>query len=198
MAEKFKPCSIEGCNGNSHRSAKGARGWCRMHYKRWQRHGDPCAGRAPAGEISSFIDSALIAQTDECILWPFARNSAGYGHFMLDCRWHNAHRFICEKVHGSPPEIQYQAAHACGNRACINPRHLRWATRSENMMDCVDHGTISRGKRNGQAKLSEADVHKIRALRGKMKQREIAAIFQIGQQNVCLIQTGKSWGWLTK
>lgn len=41
MATKFKSCSVEGCNGNSHSSAKGARGWCGMHYQRWKIHGDP-------------------------------------------------------------------------------------------------------------------------------------------------------------
>lgn len=32
----MKPCTIEGCHEAHH-----ARGWCRTHYRRWQRHGDP-------------------------------------------------------------------------------------------------------------------------------------------------------------
>jgi hypothetical protein len=31
-----KVCSIEGCE-----TGAAARGWCRKHYNRWQRHGDP-------------------------------------------------------------------------------------------------------------------------------------------------------------
>lgn len=33
------PCSLEGCV-----SPVKARGWCAMHYHRWQRHGDPLGG----------------------------------------------------------------------------------------------------------------------------------------------------------
>lgn len=35
-------CSIEGCE----KPAK-ARGWCAMHYRRWQVHGDPAASLRP-------------------------------------------------------------------------------------------------------------------------------------------------------
>jgi hypothetical protein len=37
-------CSVEGCDRPVHQ-----RGWCRAHYMRWWRHGDPLAGRGPAG-----------------------------------------------------------------------------------------------------------------------------------------------------
>lgn len=32
-------CSVEGCEDRCH-----GRGYCRVHYKRWQRHGDPLGG----------------------------------------------------------------------------------------------------------------------------------------------------------
>ena len=35
-------CSIDGCERE-----KAARGWCRPHWKRWRRHGDPLAGGSP-------------------------------------------------------------------------------------------------------------------------------------------------------
>lgn len=40
-------CSIEGC-GRPVRQ----RGWCNRHYLRWQRHGDPLAGRPPWDEFT--------------------------------------------------------------------------------------------------------------------------------------------------
>ena len=39
--DKSTTCSIEGCE-----RAKLARGWCRAHYNRWKRHGDPLGGAA--------------------------------------------------------------------------------------------------------------------------------------------------------
>jgi hypothetical protein len=36
-----KTCSVEGCDRKHY-----GRGYCQGHWKRWQRHGDPLAGRA--------------------------------------------------------------------------------------------------------------------------------------------------------
>jgi HNH endonuclease len=41
-----KLCSIDGCNREHY-----GRGWCRLHWRRWSRHGDPMImTRASAGE----------------------------------------------------------------------------------------------------------------------------------------------------
>lgn len=40
MAERFKACLVDGCNGNAAKPGSG-RGWCTKHYQRWQKHGDP-------------------------------------------------------------------------------------------------------------------------------------------------------------
>lgn len=56
-------CSIPGC-GKPH----DARGWCKNHYGRWSRYGDPLAGRIPPnGEPYRFlVEEILPYRGDEC------------------------------------------------------------------------------------------------------------------------------------
>jgi hypothetical protein len=48
-------------------------------------------------------------------------------------------RIMCEEAHGPPPTPKHDAAHdtpnGCIGGLCVNGEHLRWATRSENMLD---------------------------------------------------------------
>jgi len=54
-----------------------------------------------------------------------------------------------------------------------------------------------KGSRHGMSKLSDADVRRIRALRGKRRQADIAVSFGISQSEVSDIQTGKRWRHVT-
>jgi len=96
-----------------------------------------------------FIDYALSINTNKCILWPFAiRKSSGYGAF--DIRENgrkinvDIHRYIC-KISNGIPELGKEAAHTCGNRICINPHHLYWASHLQNMQDAISHKTLKGG-----------------------------------------------------
>lgn len=112
-----------------------------------------------------FIADALSSDIGECILWPFAvRKSSGYGahSFRRAGKKGNldAHRYVCELAHGQAPTRWYQAAHSCGNKLCINPRHLRWAFPTDNMTDAIEHGTLRGGGRYRQRFFEEhiADI----------------------------------------
>jgi hypothetical protein len=137
-------CSIEGC-GKPHE----AHGWCGPHYKRWLRHGDPLAGRNTSpGEAERFFCEIVLAhEGDECLSWPYSRNTKGYGKVRLGRRSHIVSRLACELVHGPAKSPVYEAAHSCGNGhlGCVNPQHLSWKTRRENEADKFIHGTRSRG-----------------------------------------------------
>lgn len=102
---------------------------------------------------------------------------------------------MCILAHGEPPLENSFATHSCGNgdEGCVNPQHLRWGTHQTNMDDMRLHGTTPMGERNGFAKLSENDVRSIRALSGKMKQRDIGELFGIKQPYVSQILSGKTW-----
>lgn len=127
-------------------------------------------------------------QGDDCLMWPF-RGPNGYGVFGYLGKQYYAHRYMCELVKGPPPTPEHEAAHSCGRGqfGCVNPCHLSWKTPSDNQRDRRLHGTKSSG---GRGRLTDEQAAQIRALRGAMPQREIAAMFNTSRANVSLIMTG--------
>lgn len=165
-------------------------GLCKRHYMRQWRHGDPLAVRKP---VMDFVNQAVASSTDECIPWPYSTNK-GYGQIMHNRRPIGAHRLVLI-LHGGPPsDPKMEAAHApgvCHNPACVNPRHLRWATHAENMADTILDGTTQTGDRSVTAKLTAADVQFIRdsSLPGK----ELAGMFGVDPSNITKIRKRKTW-----
>lgn len=103
---------------------------------------------------SEFIDYAISADTNDCIIWPFAvRQSSGYGAHSVRSKGektnYDVHRYVCCQAHGPAPK-GLEAAHKCGQKLCINPRHLYWATPSKNMQDALEHGVLRGGGRYRQ------------------------------------------------
>ena len=190
----MKTCSAPNCPAPATK-----REWCRKHYLRWWRHGDPLKTyRPPNGTATQFIETALSYQADDCLIWPFARHSNGYPRININGHTTGAHRVICARAHGSAPSPKHEAAHLCGNGhlGCISPFHLQWKTRQENNDDKFVHGTHQRGETANGAKLTEAQVREIRNLKGIMKQADIAVMFGISRPTVSSIHLRKNWGWL--
>jgi hypothetical protein len=102
-----------------------------------------------------------------------------------------AHREMCRLAHGEPPTPKHEAAHSCGSHACINPNHLSWKTRSENQMDSVRAGRVYRGGRRGKLNRNLAD--RIRRLKGKLTQDEIAQMYEVTHSTVAKIHRGELW-----
>lgn len=192
MAPKFSTCSVDGCN-----NPPKARGWCEAHYQRLRRYGDPTGGgplTTPRGKPREFFEAALIYQADDCLIWPYGRR--GYtGYASMGSQ--GVHRLVCERVHGPPPSSSHQAAHSCGVRNCVNPRHIRWASKKENFADELMHGTRIRGTKSWNAKLTEDDVREIRRLRLYLSEPQIAAMFNVTRPTVASIMQRRTWAWLS-
>ena len=59
------------------------------------------------------------------------------------------------------------------------------------MADTILHGTAARGENNGMAKLTVADVKKIRILRGTNE--DVGNIFGVGPTAISRIRLRQSW-----
>jgi hypothetical protein len=97
----------------------------------------------------------------------------------------------------SPGELL--VCHTCDNPPCVNPLHLFLGTVKDNSDDMVAKGRgkppDSVGERNGAAKLSAADVVRIRnMIHVGMTNVAIARHFGVGHAMISRIRRGRSWG----
>jgi hypothetical protein len=191
MARPKSICTIPDCGKD-----RKAHGYCNGHLRRWQKYGDPLAGQAYKNSVKPWAIRHAKCQSDECLIWPFALTKSGYGIVNLG-NGHNmiASRYMCLLAHGEPPTPKHEAAHNCGkgHTGCVNPKHLRWATRLENIDDMIGHGTSVHGSRNPQARLTEFDVREIRSLYRRVGQREMAEQFGVTRGTINAIVRRRSW-----
>jgi hypothetical protein len=148
----------------------------------------------------AWIKRHVNYQGDECLIHPFRmRNGKGYAMLAVNRKPVGAHRYMCELAHGAPPEPGMHAAHFCGVRDCVNPRHLRWATVKENHADKITHGTHNRGSQHYSAKLTEEQVTAIlpRLRRGESQSR-IATEVGVSRGTIKAIARGKTWKHITE
>ena len=189
-------CAVTGCNKVARKA-----GWCPMHYQRWRRKGDlfSVKSKAANGEPQRYLAEVVMPyQGSDCLIWPFGRLGNGYAMVNLPGRSSVVSRIVCETIHGlGDPALD--AAHTCGNGhgGCVNPHHLVWKTRTENMADTLLHGTRRRGERNPRVKLTADAVREIRTMRLSFTQQAIADKFGVSRLTVSSILNGKRWGWLS-
>lgn len=187
-------CIVEGCGKKHH-----CKGYCGSHFMRWRTHGDPLAGGTYNGEpMRHFREVVSHYDGEDCLAWPYALDGRGRPQLTVDKVHRVLARVLCEQEHGPPPSDSHEAAHNCGVHWCVNRHHLRWATTAENTQDRFLHGAIIRGTKHYNAQITEEQAREIRALKGKMLQREIAEIFGVKASLVRGIHNGRTWAWLDR
>lgn len=126
----------------------------------------------------AFIKANMAYEGDDCLKWPLHLDKrTGRGWASFNGRPIRAHRLMCIMVHGDPPTPAHEAAHECGNGhlACVNPRHIKWKTKSENRRDSDRHGTGVRSRYGSAGRLTLAQAEEIRALPWpNLDQKEVA------------------------
>lgn len=124
-----------------------------------------------------------------CWNWIGGIRKDGYGQFHFRKHTVAANRisyFIAYKI--DPGENQVQ--HACNNKKCVNPRHLKLGDHSQNGKDYYLDGGLA-----GNSKIDFEIANKVRFLwsTGLYFQREIGEMFDITQGNVSRIINGETW-----
>jgi hypothetical protein len=106
---------------------------------------------------------ALVDATGQgCWPWTGSKNPKGYGRCSAFGRGGLlSHRVAWALTNGDiPPGLVVR--HRCHNPACCRPAHLLLGTQAENIRDSVRDHRHTFGERNGNAKLTEANVLAIR------------------------------------
>lgn len=182
-------CSIDGCTRPVYK-----RGWCGAHFGRWERHGDPFAGQ---GTEKYLTDRIKFGGPTDC--WPYQEGTpTRSGHLLIS--WHGRKRLVHRVIYElkvAPIPDGMLVMHRCDNPPCVNwTNHLRLGTVRENNLDRDLKGrhVALAGSRNGSSKLSEWQVHEIRAAcRAGQPQRRVANRYGVSQGLVSLIMRGKAW-----
>lgn len=141
-------CTIVDCD-----TQQVARGWCRKHYSRWERYGDPLhlERSAPGSPLYERILARPTETFGTCLLWTGSCNSYGYGSIerVVDGKVQKpgVHRVVFEAVYRPllPGEVVDHECHnlaawaglceggvSCLHRRCINSEHLRATSNKEN------------------------------------------------------------------
>lgn len=146
---------------------------------------------APKNSSEAFLRAHGGHTGDDCVIWPYCCNAAGYGLAVVNGEQSLASRWMCILAHGEPPTPDHEAAHSCGNPPCINRTHLQWKTPVENQADREVHGTTNKGERNGKTSLTAADIRTIRAAPPDLA----ALVDRFGVSKGCIskIRSGQRW-----
>lgn len=127
-------CTFSGCA-----SPLKARGLCSGHYQQMRKGKEltPLGEALRQAKASPSRDEAFWMRVDkgpDCWQWTGSTTTRGYGVFKYKSERTYAHRHSLELALGESLG-ERMVDHLCHNSLCVNPRHLRPASNSENQQN---------------------------------------------------------------
>jgi hypothetical protein len=181
-------CAVAGCERPYY-----AKHYCRLHWERSYFNGAPIVRvvlpGTPAAERLEFYSE----RSGKCLVYTGHLDRYGYGQITIDGQMRTVHRLAYELAHGPIPK-GLVVRHKCDNRPCIDPDHLEVGTNKDNSEDQVKRGRTTKGSKNGEAKLTEAQVVEIlAALDGGALAIHLAKEYGVGNSAIGRIRRREAW-----
>ena len=105
---------------------------------------------------------------------------------------YSVHCLVMLAFKGTPPKDK-EVAHNNGVRDDNKLTNLRYATKVENSLDRIEHGTSNKGERHGRTHLTETDVRVIRKISKQFLGKELARRYNVSTAVISNILSRKSW-----
>ncbi len=176
-----------------------ARGLCQKHYRRLIRYGDADVSKFIRGTVHErFLHNLVKGDEDVCWNWVGAKTSRGYGVIQEGEKGSAlllAHR-VSYEVHKGAIPAGLLILHSCDNRACVNPKHLRAGTQSENIKEAFAKGRkaapVAFGESNPRSKLTLEQAKFIKA-HPELPHTELADLFGLSPNCIRGVRIGRTW-----
>lgn len=141
---------------------------------------------------------AKVDKSGDCWIWQGGADQNGYGYIYDEKRRKNAkaHRVSYEIANrfSKPIPPKLLVCHKCDNPPCVRPDHLFLGTNKNNMEDMVAKGRQNKGEKNGQAKVTAADVIEMKRLRKLgATYKELGDMFGLEQRTASMAVRGVNW-----
>jgi len=184
-------CYVEGCGRDTY-----AFGLCSKHYQRLKATGTVEDGPFAQEPLEKrFWKKVDKREENDCWPWIGAISHSGDGVIGVNGRNKSAHRISYELCKGEIPEGMH-VMHSCDNPKCVNPRHLRSGTASENIKDAFDKGRKQApklsGEQNPKSKLTLEQVRFIKS-NPQLGHKAIADMFGLSPNAIRGVRIGRTW-----
>jgi hypothetical protein len=107
------------------------------------------------GEPLKWFFDHVNDETNECVIWPYANTGQITHRYGFIKNFGETHIMACKIRNGPKPFDEAEAIHSCCHTLCMNYRHLRWGSHSDNMQDRIkdgNHNTVILITFNGNTK----------------------------------------------
>lgn len=150
---------------------------------------DPHPSLRDAIDVTRFWGLVDRRGEDDCWEWQGYLDKDGYGTFQWQGQRVGAHALALSFTSGELKSTGLDTRHSCDNPPCVNPHHLVFGTRLENV-----HDMISRGRDARQGKLTDSQIIEIRERRaGGARQIDLAKQYGVSDGQISMIVRGKRW-----
>ena len=118
-------------------------------------------------------------------------NGTGYYRVGIGGKLHFVHRLVA-KLYIPNPENKPQVNHKDGNKLNNSVDNLEWVTNKENTIHAIKTGLQPIEEKSKVAKLKRSQVQFIKS-HDEMTRKELADLFNISENTISDIRTGKTW-----